>query len=56
VVTPRGAQLQRSLALTLQLLAEHEKVSPTEVDQIFAMLVAHIRSARPMALLTGGVL
>lgn len=53
-MTPRGAQLQRALAMNLQLLAEHERNQPAEVEVIFAMLVAHIRSARPMALLVGG--
>ena len=55
-MTPRGQQLQRSLALTLQLLAEHDKAHPTEVDEIVAMLVAHVRSWRPQLLLTGGAL
>jgi hypothetical protein len=55
-MTPRGAQLQRSLALTLQLLAEHEKGQPAEVDLLVAMLIAHVRAWKPMALLTGRVL
>jgi hypothetical protein len=54
-MSPRGAQLQRSLALTLQLLAEHEKLHPAEVDDLVAGLLAHIRSWRPIALLAGGV-
>lgn len=45
----------RSLAMTLELVKEHEKVSPAEVEQIYAALVAHIRSAKPV-LLIGGVL
>jgi hypothetical protein len=54
-MSPRGIMLQRSLARTLQPLTEHEKTHPAEVEEIFAMLVAHVRSARPIALLVGGV-
>lgn len=53
-ISPRGAQLQRAIAINLQLLAEHEKVSPAEVDAIVAALISHVRSWRPMALLQGG--
>lgn len=53
-LSPRGAQLQRALAMNLQLLAEHDKIAPAEVDEIVAMLVRHVRSWRPQALLTGG--
>ena len=52
-MTPRGIQLQRSLAMTLELVKEHEKLQPAEVELIYRGLVAHIRSARPMALLDG---
>lgn len=52
-LSPRGAQLQRALAMNLQLLAEHERINPAEVDQIVAALVAHVRSWRPVALLSG---
>jgi hypothetical protein len=55
-MTERGTQLQRSLALTLKLLAEHDKTQPAEVDAIVVMLVQHVRSWRPQLLLTGGVL
>lgn len=53
-ISPRGAQLQRAFALNLQLLAEHEKVSPAEVDTIVAALISHVRIWRPQALLQGG--
>lgn len=53
-ISPRGAQLQRALAMNLLLLAEHEKVAPAEVDTIVVALIAHVRSWRPQALLQGG--
>lgn len=53
-LSPRGQQLQRALAMNLQLLAEHEEIAPAEVDEIIAALVAHVRSWRPVSLLTGG--
>lgn len=53
-ISPRGAQLQRDLAMNLQLLAEHEKVAPSEVDAIVAALISHVRSWRTQALLQGG--
>jgi hypothetical protein len=53
-LSPRGAQLQRPLALTLQLLAEHDKAAPAEVEALFAMWAAHVHSTRLQALLTGG--
>lgn len=52
-LSPRGQQLQRALAMNLRLLAEHDMIAPAEVDQIVAALVAHVRSWRPVALLTG---
>jgi hypothetical protein len=55
MLSPRGAQLQRSLAMTLKLLAEHDKVAPAEVDALVEVLVSHLRSWRPQALLAGGV-
>lgn len=53
-ISPRGAQLQRALAMNLLLLAEHEKAAPAEVDTIVVALIAHVRSWRPQALLQGG--
>lgn len=52
-MTDRGQQLQRAIAMNLQLLAEHEKTQPDEVDAIVLALVAHIRSWRPRALIGG---
>jgi hypothetical protein len=52
-LSPRGAQLQRALAMNLQLIGEHDKVSPAEVDTIVAFLVQHVRSWRPQALIDG---
>lgn len=54
-LSPRAQQLMRSLALTLELVKEHEKFNPAETEQIYASLVAHLRSVRPV-LLTGTVL
>ena len=53
-LSPRGLQLQRSIAMTLSLLAEHDKRHPAEVDDLLRMLLSHIRSARPHVLLEGG--
>lgn len=50
-MSPRGAQLQRSIAMTLELVKEHDKSHPHEVDELLRMLLAHIRSARPHVLL-----
>jgi len=55
MMSPRGQQLLGSIARTLELVKEHDKLSPAEVDTIYSALLAHVRSARP-ALLTGGVL
>lgn len=46
-MTPRGAQLLRSLQMTLKLLAEHDRTAPAEVDQILAMLLGHLRNWKP---------
>ena len=53
--SPRATLLMSSLAMTLEHVKELEKTQPAEVDQIYAMLIAHVRSARPI-LLTSGVL
>ncbi|HET9893175.1 MAG TPA: hypothetical protein VFQ42_22045 [Mycobacterium sp.] len=55
-MSQRAQQLQRSIAITMQLLVEHDKVSPAEVDAIVARLIQHVRSWRPQLLLMGGVL
>ena len=49
-MSARAAQLQRSLAMTLALVAEHDRVSPAEVDELYRQLIAHVRSARPHVL------
>jgi hypothetical protein len=49
-MTPAGTALARQLALLLQQLAEHERVSPAEVELLVVALVAHVRSWRPMTL------
>lgn len=54
-LSPRGTQLLRALARNLQLVEEHAKAAPAEADAIYAALIAHVRSARPL-LMTGGVL
>lgn len=54
-MSPRGQQLARSLAATLELIKEHEKLEPAEVDELYALIVNHVRSAHPHTLLAGGV-
>lgn len=49
-LSDRAQQLQRSIAMTFLLLAEHNKISPDEVDEIYRQIVNHVRSARPHAL------
>lgn len=53
ITSPRGKQLQGSIALTLQHIAEHDKTHPHEVDELLRALLAHIRSARSHLLLEG---
>lgn len=55
-MSTRGQQLQRSLAMTLELMKEHDKTAPAEVDILVALLIAHVRSWRPQALLAGEAL
>lgn len=50
-LSPRGRQLAGSIARTLELLREHDKLSLSEVDQLLAFMVAHIRAWRPQVLL-----
>lgn len=56
LMSRRGEQLLAALRMNLELIKEHEKVSPAEVDVMLAMLTAHLRSLRPQALLIGGAL
>ena len=51
-MTPRGQALLRSLQATFAAIAEHEKTQPAEADQIYAMLITHVRSSKPHALTT----
>lgn len=56
MITPmskRGRELQRSIAMTLELVAEHDKTHPAEVDELLRAVLAHLRSARPHLLLEG---
>ena len=55
-MSTRGSTLQRSIAMTMELLREHDKTQPGEVDQICALIVQHIRSFRSHVLLAPGVL
>lgn len=54
MMSPRSQQLLRSLAMTLQLVDEHARVSPQETDEICQAIAAHIRAKRPL-MLAGGV-
>lgn len=54
-ISPRAQQLQRSLAMTLEHIKELDKTHPSDVDAIYALLVNHVRSARPHVLLAVGV-
>jgi len=51
-MTPRGEQLLRSLQMTMKLLAEHDRVAPSEVDQILSALASHMRNWKPMSMLS----
>ena len=53
ITSPRGRELQRSLAMTLKLVAEHDAKHPHEVDDLYRSLIAHVRSARAHLLLEG---
>ena len=50
-MTPRGNQLLGAMRRNFELLADHDKLAPAEVDQIIAFAIAHLRSWRPQALL-----
>ncbi len=51
-MTERGKLLLGAMRRNLELLREHERASPAEVDQIVTMLVAHIRNWKPTSLTT----
>ena len=53
ITSPRGAQLQRSIAMTLDLIKDHDRKHPHEVDELLRAILAHIRSARSHLLLEG---
>lgn len=53
ITSPRGTQLAGSLAMTLKLIAEHDAKHPHEADELYRVLLAHIRSARSHLLLEG---
>lgn len=41
-----GTTLARSVAMTFELLKEHAKQHPAEVDAIYRSMVSHIRNHR----------
>lgn len=47
-----AAMLVRSLRRTFELVEELKKTSPAEAANIYAVVIAHVRSAHPQALLT----
>lgn len=49
-MTERGKQLARAMAMNLQLVREHDKTHPDEVDEILAALTSTLRSWKPSAL------
>lgn len=51
-MTPQGQKLLGAMRRNLELLGEHDKVAPAEVDQIVATMIAHVRSWRPQALMS----
>jgi hypothetical protein len=51
-LSPRGAQLARSIAMTFKHLEEHDKIAPNEVDTLLAQVIAHVRSCRSQLLLS----
>lgn len=53
-MSARGLQLQRSLAMTLELLKEHDKLHPEEVDALLSAILTHIRSSRSHLLIHPG--
>lgn len=51
MTTPRGVAILEAMRSTFVQLAELERTSPGEADEIIRVIVNHIRSWRPMALL-----
>lgn len=51
-LSARGRQLAGAIAKNLELLRDHDKFAPAEVDALLAQLVAHVRNWRPQVLLT----
>lgn len=49
-LTTRGQVLLGAVRRNFELLDEHAKTAPGEVDAIVAAMVAHLRSWRPMLL------
>ena len=47
----RGQLLLGAVRRNFQLLEEHSKTHPDEVNAIAGLIVAHVRSSRPEALL-----
>lgn len=50
-LSPQGQKLLGAVRRNFELLAELEKESPADVDQILAAMVNHLRAWKPMALL-----
>lgn len=48
----RRDAMQRTFAAAFSALADFSHKSPSDADEVYATIVAHVRSARPQALLT----
>lgn len=48
-MTDRGMMLLRGLRMNLQLLREHDKTEPAEVDDIIAAVMSDFRAWKPQA-------
>lgn len=53
-MTARGLQLLGAVRRNFELLREHDKVRPDEVDAIVAAMIAHLRGWKPLAVLEEG--
>lgn len=51
----QASTLLGAIRRNFDLLREHDKVSPAEVDQILATMITHIRSWRPHVLQTAQI-
>ena len=49
-LSPHGTKLLGAMRRNLELLVEHEKRHPAEVDAIVRAMVAHLRSWKPLNL------